>query len=70
MTSKINGCNTQGVSPIKQYYLLEEGLPILESIGDYLPIKPVIYSRWRYFSPDDDPTPIMWLICNTFINIY
>jgi hypothetical protein len=66
MTSKINGCNTQGVSPIKQYFLLEEGLPILESIGDYLPIKPIIYSRWRLFSLDDDPTLIMWLILQYF----
>jgi hypothetical protein len=66
MTSKINGCNTQCVSPIKQYYLLEEGLPILESIGNYLPIKPITYSSWRFLSPDDDPTPIMWVILQYF----
>jgi hypothetical protein len=39
MISKISGCNTQAINPIKQDQPLEEGLPTLESTRTSLPIK-------------------------------
>jgi hypothetical protein len=43
MTSKINGCNTQAINPIKQDQVLEEGLPTLESTTTFLPIKLIMF---------------------------